>query len=65
MAIIFSFIGIYLMPILCVALIFCSVELAIKIKKGVEDTLNLTIVVAVLFTLIVYTPIYLFIITNL
>ena len=49
-----AFVAVYLMPILCIVFIMKSVELAKQIKRGNENTANITVWVTVSFTLIVY-----------
>jgi len=49
-----AFVAVYLMPILCIVFIMKSVELAKQIKRGIENTANITVWVTVSFTLIVY-----------
>ena len=49
-----AFVAIYLMPILCIVFIMKSIELAKQIKRGNENTANITIWITVSFTLIVY-----------
>lgn len=58
MGTIMAFIAIYLMPILCIVFINKSVELVKQIKRGDEQTANLTAWVAITFTLIVYTLVW-------
>lgn len=53
------FVGVYLMPILCIIFIVKGVELAKQIKRGNENTANLTVWVSITFTLIVYSFVWL------
>ncbi|MFD1739427.1 hypothetical protein ACFSCX_23380 [Bacillus salitolerans] len=54
-----AFVGVYLMPILCIIFIVKGVELAKQIKRDNENTANLTAWVAISFTLIVYSFVWL------
>jgi hypothetical protein len=52
---IIGFIGIYLLPLICILFVVKSVDLAKQIKKGDLNTANNTAWVAITFTIIVYT----------
>ncbi len=52
---IIGFIGVYLMPLICILFIVRSVDLAKQIKKGDTDTAKNTTWVAITFTIIIYT----------
>ncbi|MFD2444111.1 hypothetical protein ACFSO7_08965 [Bacillus sp. CGMCC 1.16607] len=52
---IIGFIGIYLLPLICIIFVVKSVDLAKQIKNGDTNTENNTTWVAITFTIIVYT----------
>ncbi len=59
MTTIFSFIGIYLMPFICIVFIISIIDLIKLLINGLEVKKELTIIIVITFTLMVYTPIYL------
>ncbi|PGS48283.1 hypothetical protein [Bacillus sp. AFS041924] len=59
MSLFFSFIGIYLMPIICIVFILSIIGIVKLVIKGKEVRTELTVIVVITFTLMVYTPIYL------
>lgn len=61
MEVIFSFIGIYLMPFICLFFILSFIDLIKLLIKGKEVRTELIVIIVITFTLIVYTPIYLLI----
>ncbi|WP_088068808.1 hypothetical protein [Gottfriedia luciferensis] len=61
MEVIFSFIGIYLMPFICLFFILSVIDLIKLLIKGKEVRTELIVIIVITFTLIVYTPIYLLI----
>jgi len=58
MGVLMASVAVYLMPILCIVFIMKSVELAKQIKRGNENTANLTVWVTVSFTLIMYSLVW-------
>lgn len=56
---IFSFIGIYLMPFICIVFILSIIDLIKLLTNSKEVKTELTVIIVVSFTLMVYTPVYL------
>jgi hypothetical protein len=52
---IIAFIGVYLMPLICILFVVKSVDLVKQIKNGDSDTAKNTAWVAITFTIIIYT----------
>jgi len=59
MSVIFSFIGAYVMPFICIVFILSFIDLIKLLINGKEVKTELTVIIVVTFTIMVYTPIYL------